>query len=71
MNKYHPSFYTLTWHIENDMKDYLSLDIFNALPNNTLLHLIANNLTSTDVKIILKKALERDIRNIFVLRGGN
>ena len=53
------------------MKDYLSLDIFNALPNNTLLHLIANNLTSTDVKIILKKALERDIRNIFVLRGGN
>ncbi|XP_043517508.1 methylenetetrahydrofolate reductase isoform X2 [Frieseomelitta varia] len=69
VNKYHPSFYTLTWHIKNDMKDYLSLDVFNALPNNTLLHLIANNLTPTDVKIILKKALERDIRNIFVLRG--
>lgn len=53
------------------MRDYLSLDVFNALPNNTLLHLIANNLTPTNVNIILKKALERGIHNIFVLRGGN
>ena len=71
MDRYHPSFYTLTWHIKNDMRDYLSLDVFNALPNNTLLHLIANNLTPTNVNIILKKALERGIHNIFVLRGGN
>ncbi|KAK1119614.1 hypothetical protein K0M31_013037 [Melipona bicolor] len=71
VNKYRPSFYTLTCHIKNDVKDYLSLDLFNALPNNTLLHLIANDLTPTDVKIMLKKALERGIRNIFVLRGGN
>ncbi|XP_050587890.1 methylenetetrahydrofolate reductase [Bombus affinis] len=70
MNKYHPLFYALTWH-KNDMKDYLSLDIINILPNNTLLHLIAKDLTSTDVKIILKEALEHGIRNIFVLRGDS
>lgn len=71
MNKYHPLFYALTWHVTKRTKDYLSLDIFDTLPSNTLVHLIANVLTITEVKIILKKALDCGIHNIFVLRGGN
>lgn len=72
MNKYHPLFYALTWkHMKNEIKNYLSSDIYNIFPNNILLHLTSNDLTSNDVKIILKKTLDRGIRNIFVLKGGN
>lgn len=57
--------------MKNEIKNYLSSDIYNIFPNNILLHLTSNDLTSNDVKIILKKTLDRGIRNIFVLKGGN
>ncbi|XP_017791331.1 PREDICTED: methylenetetrahydrofolate reductase-like [Habropoda laboriosa] len=71
MDKYRPLFYALTWHTKNEVNDSLYLDIFNIVSNNTLIHLIANNLTRADVRFILKKAFDYGIRNIFVLRGDS
>ncbi|XP_043804245.1 methylenetetrahydrofolate reductase 1 isoform X2 [Apis laboriosa] len=72
MNKYHPLFYALTWkHMKNEIKNYLSSDMYNVFPNNILLHLTSNDLTCNDVKIILKKTLDRGIRNIFVLKDSS
>ncbi|XP_076754404.1 5,10-methylenetetrahydrofolate reductase isoform X2 [Xylocopa sonorina] len=71
MNKYHPLFYALTSSIKNRTQYHSSLDMFNKLPSNTLLHLPINDLTETDVQTILNKALDCGIHNIFALRGDS
>ncbi|XP_076236564.1 methylenetetrahydrofolate reductase (NADPH) isoform X2 [Calliopsis andreniformis] len=68
-DKYHPLFYALTWHTKNTTKSYLSLELIDIFPSNTILHLIVSGLTRDDVLTILKEALNRSITNIFVLRG--
>lgn len=68
-NKYRPLFYALTWHAKSVTKSYLSLEVIDKFPSNTVLHLIVTGLTRDDVLIILKEALDRGVTNIFALRG--
>ncbi|CAK9816284.1 Methylenetetrahydrofolate reductase [Anthophora quadrimaculata] len=71
MDMYRPLFYALTWHMKNEVNNSSYLDTFKVLKNNTLVHLIANKLTRADVRIILTKALDYSIYNIFILRGDS
>nr|XP_033325122.1 methylenetetrahydrofolate reductase isoform X2 [Megalopta genalis]XP_033325123.1 methylenetetrahydrofolate reductase isoform X2 [Megalopta genalis] len=71
MNKYHPLFYSLTWKMKDEINNYLSLEVLDQFPNNTLLHLTICFLTRADILFILKKALDIGVINIFVLRGDS
>ncbi|XP_053970979.1 methylenetetrahydrofolate reductase (NADPH) isoform X1 [Hylaeus volcanicus] len=71
INKYRPLFYALTWHTKNMAKDYPSLEVIRQFPSNTILHIVIGNLTRADILIILKKALDSGVINIFVLRGDS
>ncbi|XP_003700717.3 methylenetetrahydrofolate reductase (NADPH) [Megachile rotundata] len=70
MSKYQPLFYALTSHTK-DKGHYQSPKLNNIFSNNILIHLIANDLTRTDVTIILKEALKCGITNVFALRGDS
>ncbi|XP_076642683.1 methylenetetrahydrofolate reductase (NADPH) isoform X1 [Halictus rubicundus] len=70
MNKYRPLFYALTCKMK-DTTNYLSLDVLDQFPNNTVFHLIISNFSRADVLSILKKALNVGVTNIFVLRGDS
>ncbi|XP_078050828.1 uncharacterized protein LOC144477196 isoform X2 [Augochlora pura] len=70
LNKYRPLFYSLTWKTKDAINNYLSLEVLEQFPKNTVLHLIICSLTRADILFILKKALDIGVINIFVLRGG-
>ncbi|XP_043679639.1 methylenetetrahydrofolate reductase [Vespula pensylvanica] len=71
MDKYSPLFYALTWHSKGLINSYLSLDIVEQFPSRTLLHLAAKGLKRCNVEMILKRAYNLGIRNIFALQGDS
>lgn len=68
-----PLFYTTAWHEEYSgglNSTYPPLEALTILPNNTLLHMPANDLKEHEARKILDDAFKRGKTNIFVLRGG-
>ncbi|KAL2711428.1 LOW QUALITY PROTEIN: methylenetetrahydrofolate reductase isoform X3 [Vespula squamosa] len=71
MDKHSPVFYALTWHTKGVINSYLSLDIVEQFPSHTLLHIAAKGLKRCNVEMILKRAYDLRIRNIFALQGDS
>ncbi|XP_047363059.1 methylenetetrahydrofolate reductase isoform X2 [Vespa velutina] len=71
MDKHSPAFYALTWHTKNVINSYLSLDIVEQFPSPTLLHVAGKGLKRCNVEMILKRAYDLGIRNIFALQGDS
>ncbi|XP_011495922.1 PREDICTED: methylenetetrahydrofolate reductase, partial [Ceratosolen solmsi marchali] len=66
-----PAFYALTWYEKGVIpsEPFSTLKIAENFPGNVLLHCAARGLKYADVEKILRRALELDIVNIFVLQG--
>ncbi|XP_014212106.1 methylenetetrahydrofolate reductase [Copidosoma floridanum] len=69
--EFSPLFYSLTWHIDltNGVKQFPALKCAEYLPPNTLMHCAAKGLKTADLEIILNRALNLGINNIFALQG--
>ncbi|XP_001601707.2 methylenetetrahydrofolate reductase isoform X3 [Nasonia vitripennis] len=68
-----PLFYALTWHEgwATGEERFPSLKSAEVFPRNTLLHCTAKGLKKTDAEMILTRALELGIANIFALQGDS